>query len=695
MNSKHLFGIIFLLFLISGCSSPTNKENAEKTISNPLYRPVNDLIAFSKLTPENIMEAAENAKLDAEKILEELRNENDISYNSIMHRYDEALKIIYTVSTPTELIFETHPDSAIREAAKNASELLKNYEYQIDADDKIYQKIKQFSQSEEYQSLSPDRKQFVDEVLLNYVNSGMDLSKEKQQFVKSLRSKIHNVGVNFLKNISSSPNKLVITDKDTVGIPQDFLAQNKKSDGTYEFDMSYPTYSTIMKFAKPEIRKKYFTLFKNRGYPENMELLDSLLYYRQTLASILGYKTYADYKLTERMAPSPEKVWDFENDLKEKFDAKANEDYQELLELKKSLGECGDKIEEYEVSRLLYILNRQKYSIDHEKVKKYFPLDNVINGIFKMTQTLFGLNYEEVKNPDVWHPDVRMFKCYDTETGKLIGVFYLDFFPRKNKYSHAACFSIYPGQIQENGLDIAQAALVCNFPKPTEDKPSLMKHSDVETFFHEFGHLVHSMVAKSRVFYLSGIDRVKLDFVEAPSQIYENWAYEKDVLKIFAKHYQTGESLSDEIIEKLIAAKNVYSGLAGLKQVFYGSYDMYLHNKYLPYQGETTDDVTRNLYPITKFDLTEDTHFQCNFGHLVGYGAGYYGYMWSKVFAQDMWSKFEEEGAMNKALGMKYRKLILEPGAQGDPYKAVTEFLGREPNSNALLKSMGVKQVEN
>ena len=281
-----------------------------------------------------------------------------------------------------------------------------------------------------------------------------------------------------------------------------------------------------------------------------------------------------------------------------------------------------------------------------------------------------------------------MFEVY--KDGKLKGRFYLDLFPRDNKYKHAACFGIKKGKTTVNGYQIPTAALLCNFPEPTAGKPSLMPHSQVSTFFHEFGHVLHHMVTTADLMSQSGTS-VSRDFVEAPSQIFENWIWNYDALKLFAKHYETREVLPEELFNKMLAAKNVGSGLAATRQVFLGMYDMTLYDKFDPFGNKTTTDVLREVHNAVRLiPFDEGTNFQAAFGHLRHYASSYYGYMWSKVYAQDMFSVFEENGILDKETGIRYRDIILANGGSKDELELVMEFLGREPNNEAFLKELGL-----
>lgn len=696
--------IIYSLFIaatLTSCSSTENDTGSNESTTantNSLIRTTSTPIAFGKLTKENIVEAAEQAVIEAQKNVDELLASSENDYESTVGKLDAAHEVLASVLYPMELFYETNPDKELREGAKKADEIIKTFQYALAIRDDVYQKVKLFDETGDKSSLSDGQKEAVRYLMLEYKQAGMHLSQEEREEIKRLKQKIDVLGKDFTTNIAQNQQNYILNAKDTAGIDQGFLAANLQTDGNYSIDMSYPSHDAVITYAKSgDVRKAYMTLFKNRGMPGNTLLLDSVIYYRTLLANKLGYDKYADYALAKRMALTKENVWNFENDLNEKIRVKAQYDYDKLLAFKSKLtGSQETIINEWELSYYTNLLKKEQFQLDDQKLSEYFELNKVINGLFDITQELLGLRYEEIENPDVWYNEVRMFNCFDIASGKQVGRFYLDLFPRENKYSHAACFPMNSGKLLPNGeIQIAEASLVCNFTKPEGEKPALLKHGEVETFFHEFGHLIHAMVAKSDVSLLSGLDQVKMDFVEAPSQIYENWAYLQETLSMFAKHYKTGEVIPEELVEKIIAAKNLNSGLAAQKQVFYASYDMTLHDKYVPFEGKVTMDVTKELYKeILLFQLTEGTNFEANFGHLVGYGSGYYGYMWSKVYAQDMWSKFEEEGAMNKELGMKYRKLILEPGGAKDHLSMVKQFLGRDPNAEALLKDLGVSDLK-
>jgi len=691
------FSIIISFFLIVSCGQKEQVESSGKH-SNPLLRAPNQAIEFDKLSPDNITESAEITISNANKLIADILAVQRRNFKNTMGAFDEVYNLISRVVLPLDLIIETNPDEVIRKAARQAQGSLRNYLFKLEINEQLFLAIKDYAGTEEAKVLSDHRKKFLKDLLLKFKKSGLALGLAQREEAMMLKATIEILGKKYNANIAECEDFLEITDNDTAGLDQNYLSARKIDSGRYKIDLSYPSLGPFMRYCKSdEMRKQLLSIYHNRAYPENIEILDSILYYRNQMANLLGYSTFAEYELEDKMAKTPAIVWAFENSLIEMLTKLANQDYEKLLKTKSEYtGKQAKKIEMWETAFYSRILKEKEYKLDNRKIKEYFELSNVIEGLFTITQKLLGLRYEEIKDASVWHEDVKAYNCYDVASDKLLGRFYLDLFPRDNKYSHAAMFTISSGGLLEDGgYEMPEASLVCNFPKPEGDLPSLLFHGDVETFFHEFGHLLHCLVSTAELSYQSGPERVVLDFVEAPSQIYENWAWQKQTLSLFAKHYETGKMIPDDLLDKMIAAKQLNAGMDALRQMFYGSYALYIHDKYIPYQGETTTAIGYKLQKqITGFSFPEDTHFEGAFGHLIGYSSGYYSYMWSKVYAQDMWSVFEEKGAMNSELRAKYRQKVLEPSASKDAIDLVRDFLGREPNNKAMLKDLGLLPPE-
>jgi thimet oligopeptidase len=676
--------------MIISCNNNENEKVVEST-NNPFINEFNEIIDFASIDGDDVDEATELIQIRLDKMVENIIAVDDAerTFDNTMLALDDIYAEFGAISSPIYLMSSTHPDSIVRSRANEANIILGKYGNELSLNEDLYKAMKSYSLSNEASELTHYKAKFLKDEVESAERNGFALSKEDRDKLKIIKDTLAIIGNDFNKNIATYKDFLIVSETDMDGTSDDFKKARKQEDGTYKIDLSYPSYRPFMKYSNSDAAKKaLYMKYVNRAYPVNIEVLHNLLVKRKEMAELLGYDSFAEYRLESRMAKTPQTVWDFETKLRDDLTPKAILDYEEVLALKQTKVKNATKVNNWEYSYYNNILLEEKYQLDAELVKEYFSLDDVLNGLFTITQTIFDLEYKEVENPSVWHEDVKMFEVY--QDGKIKGRFYLDLHPRDNKYGHAACFGIKNGKMTPNGYQIPTASLVCNFPRATAEKPALMPHSQVNTFFHEFGHVLHQMVTKADLISQSGTN-VARDFVEAPSQIFENWTWNYDALKMFAKHYETGEVLPRDLYDKMLAAKNVGSGSGALGQVFLGTYDMTLHDKYDPLGTKTTTDILREITnSISIIPYVEDTHFQTAFGHLNGYGASYYGYMWSKVYAQDMFSIFEENGILDKETGNRYRDIILGSGSTKDELELVKEFLEREPNNKAFLRELGL-----
>ena len=690
---KILFAILLLTL---SCYNLNNVRDNAISIgkTNPFLYGFNETIPFNDLKQGDIPEATNAVIIDADEILKQIIDlANDArTFDNTMVRIDDIFNIIEKVWSPGYLMGSTHPNQEIREEGLESSRKIQKYVTDLSLNEDLYNAVLSFSNSKKSQNLSGYKKKFLNDTLLDYKRRGFGLSKEKRDMVKGILNKLSDLGIEFSKNISDFQDTLFVKEDEINGLPENYKMERKMIDGTFAIDMSYPSYVPFMDFSiSDEAREKLRYKFQNRAAPINLNVLNNIIRKRRELVSVLGYSTYAEYRTEDRMAKNPNNVWEFENDLRDKVRPKAEQDIKEMLKMKaKTTGKNETTIYSWEAGYYENLILKENFQLDQEEVRQYFEFNNVTNGLFTVYQELFNITFRKINKPSVWHEDVLMYEVFDNDSKELIGRFYLDMFPRANKYGHAAAFSVTIGKMTKSGYTKPATALVCNFPKPTEYQPSLLTHDNVETYFHEFGHLVHGVLTLSPLMYYAGT-AVARDFVEAPSQMLENWVWEKESLALFAKHYKTNEVIPDELLDKMLAAKNVNSGTKALQQIYYGVLDFTLHSDFDPDGDKTTTDIVASLQnEITLYPYQEGTHKEASFGHLNGYGAAYYGYKWSEVYAQDMFSIFEEKGVMNKEQGMRYRKIILEKGGTEDPLSLVKEFLGREPNSNAFLRNMGL-----
>ena len=662
--------------------------------TNVLFPEFNESIDFNNLTAGQIKEAKDETISYVEKIIREITGDKkeQRTYHNTLRRFDDLINELERVHSSIFLMAYVHPGAEIREESLNSIKELSRLENRIKMDVELYLAIKDYSQTEEATRLEEAAKKFLDDTIRDFEQNGLGLPEEKRTEIKKIQDEISELGIQFESNITAYQDSLIVGEKEMEGLPEDYKQARKTEDGNYKIDLTYPSYFPFMKYSESDrARKELSGRFKNIASDKNLEVLINLLKKRKKLSRLLGYGSYAAYILENRMAENPSAVWDFEQTLRDKVYDKAREDYEKLLDKKKQKTEGNpQKIEPWEATYYKTLLLREDYQLDDEQVKRYFELDRVIRGLFEVAGKLFGLEFKEVENPSVWHEDVRLFEVYSE--GQLRGRFYMDLFPRDNKFNHAACFTIIPGKETEKGYQKPTATLVTNFPRPTKESPALLPHSDVVTLFHEFGHLMHDLLTKAPLSAQSGTS-TKRDFVEVPSQLFEHWAWEYESLNKFAQHDQTGEKLPKALHQKMLDTKNVDSGLFVLQQIFYAMLDMTFHDRYDPdNDSRSTTEVVKELQNnITLFDYMEDTHFEAGFGHLYGYAAGYYGYMWAKVYAEDMFSLFRKSGNFNARLGEKLKKEVLERGASREESRIVREFLGRKPGYDAFLESIGMK----
>ncbi|CAO3679345.1 unnamed protein product [Rhizopus stolonifer] len=590
------------------------------------------------------------------------------------------------------------PDAAIREASVEAETKVDQFSIEQSMRHDIYSVVQGYISKTDLSTLGAEEARMLEKMEQSFRRSGLHLEQEKREELKDLRKRLSEVCIEFNKNWARESSTVQFTKEELEGLDDDFLGGLKKNeeDGVtkYTLTMKYPDYYPVIKLCKNENTRKIYTTVYNSRNQENIVLLEQAIKLRRQAAKLLGFKSHAAYNLEIKMAKTVEAVDEFLNDLVGKLQTAGKKEIERLNQLKKaekeSRGEKYDgKLNSWDTSYYERILLGTEYAVDQEEIKKYFSLESTIQKMLDIYEKVLGLKFVKVpaEKTVVWHPDVQLFECWDAvEDKSFSGYMYLDLFPRDNKYPHAACFPLQPSYVDENGERVAPiAAMVANFTKPTADKPSLLKHDEVVTLFHELGHVMHHLCSRTKYARFHGTS-VEGDFVEAPSQMLENWCYDPKSLKQISAHFQTGEPISDEIIDCIVKAKNVNAAILNLRQLFFGIYDMTLHTS----EDENLD--TSKLYndlrkKISLIEAPENTFGQASFGHLMGgYDAGYYGYMWSKVFSSDMFfSKFEKD-TLSPQTGFLYRKEILEKGSSRDGMDSLKAFLGREPSSEAFMR---------
>ena len=696
MKFLRYFSSSFLIILFNlTCHNIPKGEisNSQSVRDNPLIYSKNQNIDFAAINEYDIKNATEYVLREADLILSEIITVPTAkrTFVNTLLRLDDLYDTVSKVSSPLELLASVHPNRKIRDKSDESILIIQRYFIELSANEALYEVVHQFSTSKEAHELPLNQKRFLESELRDFRNSGLGLSMKDREKLKRIQNRISELSLKFENNLASHLDTLFITHNMIAGLPNDYKQNHLQADGKYAIDLSYPSFYPFMEYAESDsLRKVLRYKFLNRGIPYNLNILDEILFNRKSLSELLKYPSYAALNIEDAMAKTPEAVWRFEKDLIKKINQIADVDTEELLQLKRDLKGDDEIIFDWEKHYYENKLLQKKYNVDSEEVKQYFQVDNVINGLFIISSQLFNLKFLEIDNPSVWHSDVRMFEVRENADNRLIGQFYLDLYPRENKYQHAAAFSIVSGKKLNSWYQRPISCLVCNFPPPGKNTPALLLHEDVETFFHEFGHLLHDILTKTELSSQAG-SSVAMDFVEAPSQMLENWVWNKTSLSLFATHYKTGEIIPDSLLNRMLMAKNIQSGNNLLQQIFYGLLDLTLHEEFDSSSLKSTTEIMSELQnSITHYTYTVGTHQQASFDHLLGYGASYYGYLWSEVYAADMYSVFEKEGLLNLETGLHFRRTILEKGGSENPMNLVKAFLRRDPNNEAFLKNHGI-----
>jgi len=680
---------LLCLFLFLTCSRDIL---AQTTSKNPLLIHSNKPIAFNKVNAtavkQAVAEAIQTSDNDIAKIC--AVKENTWTFANTIKPFDAILYDLNDLSYKLGLISSTYSNDSTRDAANDENEKLGLYLSNINLNENLYKAIKNYSLTAEAKTLTVPQKKFLDENILSFEKNGMKLSAAERKTLENLNAQLINYSTQFDKNIAEYKDSAIFTLQQLKGVDEAKLKEWKKGENRYVVNINGPNYTELItNAADADTRHTAMIKYNDRAFPKNIKVLDSLLYYRNLLAKTLGFKSYAAFSVVDKMSQTPENVWHFLNDLIAKLTPSLNSELAELKALKATLNpELKDELKLWDIPYYQKKLLDTKYKLNTDEVKEYFEMNNTIAGMFKVYGQLFDIQIKETHDLPVWHDKVRSFDIF--KNGQKIGTFYFDLYPRANKYTHFACFPIsqYSNIGKEEILPVS--ALICNFPEGSKDNPSLLNHTNVTTLFHEFGHLVHSMLGRSDLA-SQGPFNVKGDFVEAPSQFLENWCWEYESLKLFATHYKTGETLPLSLFNKMKATQLVGVAYQYTRQLYLGTIDFTFEDKYDSIKGKSINQVAQDLFTINKLPAVEGYHAICSFTHLNSYAANYYGYLWSKVFAQDMFSVFQEKGVMNKELGLRYRQQILEKGSTLPEDVMLKNFLGRPSNSKAFLKSLGVQ----
>jgi len=613
---------------------------------------------------------------------------------------DDALGRLEKETSFTQFLAYVSPSREEREAGRVAEEHFNNWRIDLLSREDVFRALRAFADSGP--QLEGERARALEDMLRDFRRAGMALTPEQRARLTELNKEITRVGIEFDANIRADETRVPLTRAELAGLSDEDVANYERSGDIYLVDMSYPSFNPIMDYCDNETtREKVWLAYKRRGGKKNVATLERLLKLRAAAAELLGYPSTADFEIEAQMAKTPATVRAFYEKLRPLVRQKAERDFAELLAAKRAhTNDAAATLRPWDTQFYLDRLKKTKYAVDSKKAQEYFPLQRVMEGLFNITQSLYGLKYRDTTAEQsshdprpLWHPDVRRYEVLDVASGARIGEFYIDLFPRPEdeKYGHAAQWSlVMRKRWADGGVEQPVAALVCNFTKPTPEKPSLLTHDEVETLFHEFGHCLHTLLSEAELWRFAGPNCAR-DFVEAPSQMFENWVWDAQTLKSFTGHYHTGEPLPDDLLAGMLRARRLGSGMAAERQFYFGLIDLTYHSAS---RGEidTTQAALDLDRQVELYDPPPGTFFQASFGHLNGYQAGYYGYQWSLVYACDMFQRFKELGLLDPEAGMYYRKRILARGGSMDEMALVRDYLGREPDMTAYLKHLGLDE---
>jgi oligopeptidase A len=665
---------------------------------------------FSQIKPEHVEPAMDSLLAEARDLVEELLAQNDhYTWENLIQPLEEMDDRIERAWSPVSHMNSVVNSEDLRKAYNACLPKLSDHATEMGQHEGLYNAFKAIRDGAEFDGLTQAQKKIIENALRDFHLSGVDLPPEKKQRYKAIRQELSQLTTRFEENVLDATHgweKYVLDETLLSGLPDSSramtkqIAEQKQKQG-WVFTLDFPVYFAVMNYADDrEFRHEMYEAFvtraseqgPNAGKWDNSESMEQILALRHELAQLLGFENYAERSLATKMARNPDEVLAFLHDLAKRSRPVALKDFQELTDFARQQHDV-DALEAWDVAYYSEKLRQHKYAISQEELKPYFPESRVIPGMFDVVRRLYGLEITEADGVDTWHESVRFFEIRDQDQ-QLRGQFYLDLYTRPNKRGGAWMDDCISRMRKHDGqLQVPVAYLTCNLSPPIGDDPALFTHDEVITLFHEFGHGLHHMLTRVDYLGVSGINGVAWDAVELPSQFMENWCWERDALNLIAGHYQTGETLPDELYNRMYAAKNFQSGMQMVRQLEFALFDFRMHREYDAQQGgriqKILDEVRREVAVITPPPFNR---FQHSFTHIFagGYAAGYYSYKWAEVLSADAFSLFEEQGIFNRPTGEAFLVSVLEQGGSREPMELFVEFRGREPQIDALLRHSGI-----
>ena len=600
------------------------------------------------------------------------------SENIDLSNFNELESAIYDLSGRIAFMGDVHPDEKIRDFGNEADSKIQNLALEIFKDQDLYEKFKEI----ETKNLDEESKTFYRDLEIDFKDAGHGLSDEKKDRLIEIEKKLIDLSISFSENIAKDKTEVMFLEDELKGLSQNELKNLKKNNDSFVITMAYPDVNAVMENCSVrKTREIVWKAFNNRAVKENSPILEEAVQLRNEKALLFGFKTWAEYRLQNRMAKSPKNVASMYESLIPKLQKAAEVEKIEL---------AIDNIEISDITPwdIRYFISKERSkvsSIENSELKKFFYIHDVKTEMFKVCEEVFDLHIKPESNETAWHEDVELWSLWE-KNGQQLAYFYLDLYPREGKYTHAAVFDISSGGSSRQELPIC--SMVANFPNPNTGD-GLMTFDEVETLFHEFGHVLHNGIGKSKYTRFVGAN-CEWDFVEAPSQIMEHWVWKVECMKRISTHIESGESLSEEICEKLNKSKNIGVSLLTLRQVSFGLADQHLHGENFK---DSLLEIEHSAQKVTTITYPKDINHLAAFGHLLGgYDAAYYGYLWAEIIGDDLFSRFENEGVLSNSVGVDYKNKILKPGGTVPAENMVQDFLGRKWNDEAFLSQKNLSK---
>jgi len=679
-------------------------------MKSPLLN-IEDLPKFSQIKAEQIEPALDDLLAQGRALTEKLLDGNSqYSWDNLIHPLEVMDNELERMWSPVSHLNGVLNTPELRDAYTACLPKLSEYSTEMGQNKALFLALQQIQDNQQALKLDEAQQKSLEDSLKGFRLSGVDLPEDKKQRYAEISKELSTLTSKYSDNVLDATNawtKQISDIKQLAGLPESALEQAKEAAKQRDLDgwlltLDFPSYYAVMTYAddhklREEVYRAYSTRASDQGDNpdlDNSDNMGKILQLRQEKAALLGYESYADLSLDTKMAESPKQVLDFMDELAEKSLPFAKKEYQALQEFaRKELN--IETLQAWDTGYASEKLKQQRYAISDEDLKPYFPVDNVLNGLFKLVENLYNISIQQNKEVDTWHKDVRFYEIYDADK-QLKARFYLDLYARQHKRGGAWMADFCSRFKTEKGLQTPVAFMTCNSAPPAGDKPALFTHDEVITLFHEFGHGLHHMMTQVDYLDISGISGVEWDAVELPSQFMENWCWQREALDMFAAHYKTGEKLPDELFEKMQAARHFQSAMGMVRQLEFSIFDMRIHQDKSIQNAQqiktVLDDTRKHVAVVIPPDFNR---FQHAFSHIFagGYAAGYYSYKWAEVLSSDAFARFEEEGLFNPQVGKDFLSEILEVGGSRTAMESFKAFRGREPNVDALLRHSGLQHA--